>query len=64
MWTYFNGKKTIIGSAFLVLAAIGNKIMIEIWGVEWVWLPNLIITFEWIGMILGGIGLGHKVIKT
>lgn len=63
MLEWFNGKKTIIASILLVLAAFCDQVLVGIWGAAWTWLPLLISTLEWIGMLLGGSGLIHKAVK-
>lgn len=72
MIQWLNGKKTIIGSIFLVLAVFGTEVMQNIWNMKCLpdeincaygWLANTITTFNWIGMVMGGVGLTHKAVK-
>lgn len=62
-WNWFSGKKTAIAAFILVLSAFCQQVLIGVWGADWTWLPFLISTFEWIGMVLGGTGLVHKAAK-
>ena len=63
LWTWLDGKKTIIGAIVLTLSAFAQQILVDIWHVDWAWLPNLINTFDWIGLAVGGTGLMHKASK-
>jgi hypothetical protein len=63
MWNWLNGKKVIIGSVFLVAAAFGQEVLLNIWQLWPVILPKVIETCNWIGMALGGVGLIHKAVK-
>src|SRR3972149_506606 len=60
---WFNGKKTIIGSIMMTIAIFLTEVVIGIWAADWVWLPGVISTLNWVGMLLGGTGLIHKGIK-
>lgn len=64
IWQWFDNKKTIIGSFFLIISAFCTQVLIGIWNASWDWLPLLIQTFDWIGMVLGGTGLIHKAYKS
>ena len=63
-WKMLNNKKTTIGSTLLLSAIIIEK-MASIWISDTPpdWIPNLIVTLEWFGSLLTGVGLGHKGIK-
>jgi hypothetical protein len=61
--TFFNGKKTIIGSILMTLAIIITEVLVGIWGVEGEWIAPTVKTLNWIGMLLGGTGLLHKAMK-
>lgn len=63
MWTWFNGKKTIIGTIILLISAIIEQVAVGIWGIQSDWLPKAVQTCDWIGMALGGVGLFHKGVK-
>lgn len=63
MLSWWDGKKTIIAAALLTVSAFITQILLGVWHVEWPWLPNVVTTLEWVGMILGGTGLAHKAFK-
>lgn len=63
MFDWFDGKKTIIAAALLTLAAFLDQVVVGIWGSTATWVPMAIQTLEWVGMILGGVGLAHKAVK-
>ena len=60
--TWFNGKKTGIGAILLTLAVVIPKFA-GIWEFDPEWLPKIIQTLEYTGMIFTGGGLGHKAVK-
>jgi len=64
IWNWFSGKKTVIATTILIVAAFCQQVLIGVWSADWTWLPQLIQSFEWIGMVLGGTGLIHKAAKT
>ena len=61
---WLNGKKSLIGTALLFLAVFGNEVLIDLWDFNPSWLVPAIKTCSWFGMFFGGVGLGHKAIKT
>jgi len=63
MWNWLNGKKVIIGTVFLILAAFGQEVLLNVWRLWPEILPKAIETFNWLGMALGGVGLIHKAQK-
>ncbi len=60
---WFNGKKTVIATALFIISAFFDQVVIAQWGVSADWIPKLTGTLDWVGMILGGVGLTHKGIK-
>jgi len=58
-----NGKKTTVAAVVLTLAAFLDQVVVGMWGVSAGWVVNTIPTLEWIGMMLGGVGLTHKAAK-
>lgn len=62
-WAYFSGKKTAIAAFILILSAFLTEVIVGKWHVENTWILPTIETLNWIGMVLGGIGLGHKAVK-
>lgn len=68
IWNYFNGKKTSIGALILTLAflitQVQSQVFVGIWGIEVpVWVDKTVLTLEWVGSILSGVGLLHKKVK-
>lgn len=63
MWKWLDGKKTIIGSVALIVAAFLEQVIRGELQVTATWVPQAIAILQWFGMILGGVGLGHKVTK-
>ncbi|MDP8244905.1 MAG: hypothetical protein P9L94_12535 [Candidatus Hinthialibacter antarcticus] len=65
LWSLFNNKKTSIG-AVLMLAAMVLQQATDIWAgtVSPEWMLKLIETLQWLGGLFGGVGLGHKTVKT
>ena len=61
---WFNGKKTVIGSALLFLAVFGNEVLAGLWEFNPSWLTPAIKTCSWFGMLFGGVGLTHKAVKS
>lgn len=60
LWTWFSGKKTVIGTAFLMVAAFFVQTDV---GGDAAWADKLIQAFDYIGLAMGGVGLGHKAVK-
>lgn len=63
IFTYLNGKKTMIGAALLFVAAFFDVVVIGEWGVSADWVKHTVFTLEWIGMPLTGVGFSHKGYK-
>ena len=61
--TWFNGKKTIIGSVLMTASIILTEVVVGIWMVEGDWIAPTVKTLNWVGMLLGGTGLIHKAMK-
>lgn len=69
LWNWFNGKKTTIGAAILMVVlainAFDSQVVVAIWNMPLpAWLPKVIATLSWTGNILTGVGLAHKVAKS
>lgn len=64
-WEWFDGKKTAIGAVAMVLAKVGQEVMIGVWGLDAMlpWLPQAIETCSWIGAAVTTFGIGHKAVK-
>lgn len=60
---WFNGKKTIIGSVLMTVAIFLTEVVIGFWDYNPAWMPGIISTLNWVGMVLGGTGLIHKGVK-
>jgi len=60
---FLDGKKTYIGAAFLFLGVFGTEFIKGIWGVDGEVIDNLIKSCNWIGMFVGGVGVGDKIRK-
>ena len=63
IWEALNGNKTTIGAIFLFAATVMTTVVVGIWHVNAGWVDPLTKTFEWVGMAVTGLGLGHKAIK-
>jgi hypothetical protein len=63
IWDYFNGKKTVIAAALLVTATFLSTLLGDTLGYQSAWLDSITELLRWIGMVLGGVGLGHKAVK-
>lgn len=62
-WDWFNGKKTVMGTACLFASAFITQVLIDIWGLDAEPLQHTRETLDWLGLILGGTGLMHKAVK-
>ena len=68
IWEALNGKKTAIGAAILAgtffLVQFKTAVLVGIWHAP---VPpafdNSVLTAEWIGSVLSGVGLIHKAAK-
>ena len=63
MWKWFDGKKAAIGTAFFILAWVGQEVIIDIWNLWPAIMPRVIQTLNWGGMFFGSTGLVHKGVK-
>lgn len=63
LWAYLDGKKTSIGSALLIAAVILQEVIIGIFEYDAPWEHKAIKALNWVGMFLGGTGIGHKLMK-
>jgi len=63
LWDFLSGKKTAIGATLLFVSAFLEQVVIGQWGSQAAWIPQLIGTLDWFGMVLTGIGLSHKGVK-
>lgn len=63
LWAYFNGKKTVIGSALLMMSTLFQEVVIEILEYDEPWEHKLIRVLNYVGFFLGGTGMAHKMIK-
>ena len=64
MWEILNGKKTAIATAVLGVSAILSQVVVGIWEYSPDWMPKLVMTLDYVGMVIGSVGLGHKGVKT
>lgn len=64
LFTYIDGKKTLIGSAFLFAAVFLSEVIVGMWSYTPDWIVPMQQTFEWVGMTITGIGGGHKILKS
>lgn len=67
-WDYFNGKKTNIGAAILMIAfvitQVDQQVAVGIWGITLPdWVDKAVQTLEWFGTAIAGLGLGHQAVK-
>jgi len=62
-WTWLDGKKVVIGTVALLFGAVLEQVVVGIWGVDLPWIPKATQTADWVGMVFGGVGLTHKIIK-
>ena len=62
-WKWLSGKKSTIGTILLIAGAILEQVVASIWGIRTEFLYKLIETLDWVGMVLGGVGLAHKAVK-
>ena len=60
---WLDGRKTIIGTGLLLGGAVLTEVVGGIWGIETAWVGNAASTCNWFGIVLGGTGLGHKMLK-
>jgi hypothetical protein len=61
-----DGKKTIIGAAFLFTAAFVDQVVMGPINAVYSmpeWVPLIGVVAEWIGMAFAGTGMAHKYIK-
>lgn len=63
LWTAFDGKKTTIGGALLIASTFADQVVIGMWDVTSDLLARGMQTADWLGLAMGGTGLGHKVAK-
>ncbi len=65
LWSLLNNKKTSIGAA-LMLAAMVLQQAADIWAGPSSpdWILKAIETLQWLGGLFGGVGLGHKTVKS
>lgn len=47
----------------MMLAIFLSEVIVGIWGVEALWIAPAIKTLNWMGMLLGGTGMAHKLFK-
>ncbi len=62
MWEWLSGKKTVIGSVLLWIAAVAIPFVAE-QGFDPSWMGFVASAFTWIAGILIPIGVGHKIKK-
>ena len=68
LWTFLNGKKTVIGASIMCfipyLQAFTNDFVIGIWHLpQPAIMPQIIASLIWIGTALTTVGLVHKAVK-
>jgi hypothetical protein len=63
MWKQLNGSKTIIGTCILMASAVCTQVVVGFWAFEPEWMTPVVQTLDWVGIALGGTGLGHKIQK-
>lgn len=63
LWQLINGKKTNTAAIVAMLSAFLSQVVVKIWGLDAAWMSNIIATIDWIVMVLGTVGLGHKGVK-
>ncbi len=61
---WFNGKKTNIAALLLIVSAFLTEFVIGKWGETAEWIPKVIDVLNYLGMIFGSVGLGHKAYKS
>jgi len=59
---WLDGKKTNIGAALLLAAAIISQMQM-IWDLSYLWLKPLVDSLTYIGGLMAGVGLGGKAAK-
>ena len=63
---WLNGRKTIIGAAFLFVAAFVDQVVMGPIHATYPmpeWVPLIGVVAEWIGMAFAGTGMAHKYVK-
>ena len=63
LWKAFDGNKAILGGICMFTAVFIDKVLLDIWGVSFPQLPMIQETCEYLGGLLFGTGIAHKVIK-
>lgn len=64
VWTILNGRKTSIGFVLCGLSDLLTGVLVDIWHVEGFHLAEIAKTLNMIGWSFGGVGAGHKLLKT
>ena len=60
---WLSGKKTIIGSSILLAAVAIDQVVLGVWHIDEWWVPKVMDSLDWAGMIITGGGLSHKLVK-
>lgn len=47
----------------MALAIFITEVLVGFWEVEGAWILPMVKTLNWVGMLLGGTGLFHKMVK-
>ncbi len=60
---WVKNNKTYTATLCMMGGIFVTEVVVGIWHYEPVWVLNTAKTFEWFGLLLGGVGLAHKKIK-
>lgn len=63
VWTWFDGKKTLIGTIILFLSAFVSQFLQGIWQLPAEPWNKVSMSLDWIGMAVAGLGAVHKAQK-
>ena len=67
LWGWLNGNKTIIAGyialATVVLQGFVSEFLVGIWHVNLPFIPEVVLSLQWISGLLGGLGITHKALK-
>ena len=63
LWDWFNGNKIAIGTALLGIEEVWQRLIVEIWKFQPSWNESFEQTLLYLGGVLTGTGLVHRVVK-
>lgn len=64
LWTWLDGKKTIISAICLTIALVMKQLLVDLNGYDPAWVEFVIKNLNYIGEAFGVTGLLHKATKT